>query len=524
MPTEEMIQVRNPKTGEVIGIPRSVALQFGMRIPNVPAPPLAPGLSGPPRESVGSLASTLDVADKRRMLEGDKSGNFGTNLGQMLGNAAGDVVASRIPGGGLIKAGIREALPVISSYMGGLAGQQGGKALGSEENLSPEDQAYSALIPYGIGKGIKLADRGVQAVQDLTKVVRDPSKVGTLPSEFTKWLSGWYYKGNKNAPTKVRRDTPVYEPAIKEVDPNTGKMVPGYDKVTETEILRDWKAKGYPALSSQTTRNRLAEQHEAFNPKLTSEIIPAQDAHMLKEAGDILGQDLMKNKDIAASSRANLDRALSSPQKWEKTFPIRSNKKGGAAALKRELFDRMWESGTNQFNTGKGLAFINEHGEKFGKYLDASERKSINKFMAGIEQQSQRQGSLNYQPAADARSGQQLVVTLPSIATTWGSAVTARATTALAKLSFEKEALSKLAAIPEFAYAAARLMELPGGSSQSRALVRQVLEVAGREGVRFKMNVGGNETEVKKDKDGKWVLDDGTTLDPEAFGGGEAKK
>lgn len=242
---------------------------------------------------------------------------------------------------------------------------------------------------------------------------------------------------------------------------------------------------------------------------------------------DVLNKLKIISPEAAArfeKSQANLEKAQSfsdflmrRPPEKEVPFIINDSQKfkqfvdlngkgAGADLLREDMLSEAFDRTTGTFNAGKARQYIHTHEKLDGKFtgtMNSEQRHGINKFIHSLEALGNKEEAEQLTRAAQLDSGGDGFRVAPSLALAPHSVVSVRQGSRAAEVLFQRKALGKLLGDTKFAYAAARMTELPKGSPALPSTLRTMLSIAGRMGVPLRTTDSqGDSYEVEFDKDG----------------------
>jgi hypothetical protein len=534
-------KIRNSK-GEEIEIPDDFNLDE-LR-PVAKAPPKKPSdFRGMP---LADFLTNMSGADK--ILDFAGGFNQGGESAVDLGQIGGSVASNFVPGGPIIKA----FLEPVMSYAGGKVAGLGAEALGS--NDVPQNQALQAILGSVVGQGLKGGTAAGQEIGAFAKAV----KTGDLqkyPSAITKWLSERYLPTFKTPKGDTKGVYENFEPVLQSDTDAAGNVLSESPWLRGEDILKWLKSKKYPILTSQATGSQSAARQEAGNRRL-GDIFNAQNLEMRNLAGEISESGLrntpqtrglnweqevlaalpsVDKKTKAEFKASKLGKTLGTPTGvGKKRFArlksaeegikeaFRANnsadfdrqsrilgKEKTADFLKEEFISQIHDPTTGQFSTEAGRKFLKAHQSKYLKTLSSEERHSINRFMAAMDYHDARRNTLNYVPSLSRgeenslKSALGIAVTNPLKSGL--SQASGRQLSNFAYFGIDKLILNKLVTKPKFAYAAARLTELPAGSNAAKGPLKTILGLVGKAGVTIKLDINGQEIEMAPSEDGQFI-------------------
>jgi hypothetical protein len=563
------VRVKNRKTGEEIDVPfDAIVKDARVKLPG--------HLLGSPTGAQDAVQESKHLNLQQLVEEATKglptttfqerNPNFGNqatslaNLGAQIGVGAATQGAS-IP--------LQMLLGGLTSYGVGEIGSALSKKAGFEGAPSTGENVVDAGMGEAAGLALRGITRGGSEIAELVKAVRDkdPTQVN---SSFLKWFANHLQPKLEGKKGKVPYRQP-FEPALPDID-TEGELSSG-QWLTEGNILDHWMKNKYPLQTSQANSSDLAARLEAMNPQLptkmasqnlamqnmSQEVAPVNLYKTAEQRGMSLEEEVkaaleslkldssITNEELKTISRSKLSRtagrvsgegkpgsiqSLKSPEQ-SIDIPLESDaefgrfmttmgKERSSQFLREELLTRAFDTTAGAFDAASARTFIREHTGKFMKALDSEERHAVNKFIASLDMQQRRLASLSYTPAAQASGGRQFQALIGAAAVTGPKGLTSmvagRQAAGLGTIIFERKALAKIMSNPKFAYAAAGLMELPGGTPATKGKLRTVLQAAAKAGVNFKLlRLDGVEQNVSSNEKGDLVFPGGQEFSLDNF-------
>lgn len=527
-------KIRNSK-GEVLEIPDDFEL------PSPPVDNSAAAISAAKNPDIDARLTNL--IEKMKIdpnsvrigdITGQSSGETAVDVGQMVGGMFGEV----LPINGIVKQFITNP---IATYLGGKIGGIIGEKTGIAENI-PEDQATQAILSSYLGSAVKGGTRVAQEGKALFDAINSKNVVSG--SSLVDWIKNRY----KSSPFNFEPDLPM---STDEMGNITGES----PFLREQEVLKFLRKNKYPITTSQATRSGTAARQEATSPRL-NDIFNSQDVAMRNIASDISESGLKNTpqtralsweqeikdalsrmiqegrvKEVADFKATKLGRTLGTPTgTGKKNVKLKSAEEGLREVLREDNsadFDRLtnilgkkrtaelmkeafiseaFDQG-GRFSTTKARSFLMAQKSKFLKTLSSEERHSINRFMAALDINDRRAEAARYIPAMSRGAENNMIAAIPSIGMTPPgkmSAMTGRILGRAGYFNIEKHILSKLVTNPQFSYAAARLMELPAGSTAAKGPLKTILGQIGKLGLTVKFRMGDAELDLKPNENGEF--------------------